>query len=414
MYHDDIPAYAQLIVHSLSLRQGQNVLIRSEPVHWPLVNEVARVAYAEGARYVEVEAEHGELYKARIECSDPHHLGFQPRYLHERYRELIDDRWALISIKNPDDPDLLAGLDPERNLKARKTLLDLQYPWRKQLHADHFQWVVVAAPTPRWAAKILGAGTGQSVAADADAVEKLWQIMRPILRLDRNDPLSAWQENSERLAERAHALDRLAIRELRFEAAGTDLTIGLSERARWVGGSAVTPEGCRFFPNIPTEEVFTSPDRNRTNGHVAVTRSVMVMGELVEGARFQFQDGKITEFDARVGRDALAAFLQTDEGAGFAGEIALVDVDSPVFRSETIFFNILYDENAACHFALGSAYPGCIADYDSLSETQRRALGVNESTQHTDFMIGSRELTVTARCGDESTRCIMRDGRFEL
>ncbi len=414
MYHDDISAYAQLIVHSLSLRKGQNVLIRSEPVHWPLVNEVARVAYSEGARFVEVEAEHGELYKARIECSDPEFLGFQPRYLHQRYQELMDDRWALISIKNPDDPDLLAGLDPERNLKARKALLDVQYPWRKLLHADRFQWVVVAAPTPRWAARILGASSDQTVSADNEALEKLWQIMRPILRLDRDDPLAAWSENSRRLAERAQALDRLAIRELRFEAPGTDLSIGLSERARWVGGSAVTPDGCRFFPNIPTEEVFTSPDRSKTRGHVQITRSVMVMGELVEGAQFHFEDGKVTEFDARVGRDALAAFLQTDAGAGFAGEIALVDVDSPVFRSETVFFNILYDENAACHFALGSAYPGCIADYSGLSETQRRALGINESTQHTDFMIGSRELTVTARCSDGSTRRILRDGRFDL
>lgn len=140
----------------------------------------------------------------------------------------------------------------------------------------------------------------------------------------------------------------------------------------------------------------------------------MVMGELVEGARFRFEGGKVTDFDARVGKNALAAFLETDEGARFVGEVALVDVDSPVFRSETIFFNILYDENAACHFALGSAYPGCIADYNSLPESQRQELGVNESTQHTDFMIGSRELTVTARCGDGSTRCIMRDGRFDL
>ncbi|TVQ37388.1 MAG: aminopeptidase [Spirochaetaceae bacterium] len=408
MYRDDIPVYAELIVKSLNLEQGQRLLIKSEPVHWPLVNEVARKAYVRGASLVEVESEHGELYKARVENSSPDYLGFQPRYQSVRYQEMIDDGWALVSIKNPDDPDLLAGLDAARNLAARKALLEIQHPWRKQLQSDRFPWVVVAAPTPAWAAKIL------NTRANQDAVDRLWQIMKPILRLDRRDPYQAWVEHSDRLAARARMLDALRVAELHFAGPGTDLTVRLCEQARWIGGSAKTPAGRRFFPNIPTEEVFSAPDCRLTRGEVSVTRPVMVMGELVDRAWFRFEEGRVVECNAAQGRPALESFLKADGGSRLIGEIALVDVDSPIFRSGAVFYNILFDENAACHFALGSAYPGCIDGYQQLSQTQREALGVNESTQHTDFMVGSQELTVRGRSHDGTSFDVMLEGRFVL
>ena len=408
MYRTDIPSYAELILKALNLEPGQSLLIKSEPVHWPLVNQVAREAYQRGARFVQVDSEHGELYKARIECSRAEHLSYQPRFEAMRYSEMIEDGWALVSIKNPDDPDLLAGMDAARNLTARKTLLEIQHPWRKQMQSDRFPWVVVAAPTPRWAAKILGS------AADERAVDDLWRIMKPILRLDQADPYQAWVSNSDRLAERAQKLDSLKVSRLIFEGPGTELTLDLSRQAHWIGGSAETPDGRRFFPNIPTEEVFTAPDAGSTRGTVRVTRPVMVMGELVDNASFRFEEGRVVEFDAERGRDALAAFLDADGGSRSVGEIALVDVESPIFQSRTVFYNILYDENAACHFALGSAYPGCIEGYQQLSESRRRELGINESTQHTDFMFGSEELTVRARGHDGEHFEVIRQGSFAI
>ncbi len=409
MFHDDLSAYATLAVSSLSLLPGQNLMIRAEPVHWPLVNHIVAIAYEQGARYVAVDAEHSGTFKARVDSSRPEYLNHQPAYLRALYQEMIDENWAVISIKNPDDPDFLAGLDPARSMAVRKPLLELQYSWRARLRADAFPWLVLAAPTPGWAAKVLRMESGP------DALEELWRRMKPILRLDQSDPHQAWRENGNRLQERARLLDSMGIRELHFSGPGTDLTVRLDERAHWKGGHAHTPDGRVFFPNLPTEEVFTTPNRHTTTGTVRVTRPVIVTNQVVEGARFEFEKGKVVAFDADSGKASLASFLDSDEGSRYLGEIALVDVASPVFQSNTVFYNILFDENAACHFALGSAYPGCVSGYNDLTAAQRTEIGINESAEHTDFMIGSEELTVTARCsGSDEPVVVIENGEFRL
>ncbi|TVQ96505.1 MAG: aminopeptidase [Spirochaetaceae bacterium] len=409
MFHDDLHAYAELAVSSLSLQPGQNLLIRAEPVHWPLVNHMVAIAYEQGARYVAVEAEHAAMFKARVETSRPEYLTHQPAYLRALYAEMIEENWAVVSVKNPDDPDFLAGIDAARSMAVRKPLLELQYAWRARLRADAFPWLVLAAPTPGWGAKVLKMDAGP------EALEELWRRMKPILRLDQSDPHQAWRDNGARLQDRARLLDSMRIRELHFTAPGTDLTVRLDERAHWKGGHAHTPDGRVFFPNLPTEEVFTTPNRHTTTGTVRVTRPVIVTNQVVEGASFRFEEGKVVAFDADSGKASLASFLDSDEGSRFLGEIALVDVASPVFLSNTVFYNILFDENAACHFALGSAYPGCISGYDGLTADQRAEIGINESAEHTDFMIGSEELTVTARChGSDTAVVIIENGEFRL
>jgi aminopeptidase len=301
---------------------------------------------------------------------------------------------------------------------------------RRQLQADRFPWLVVASPTEKWAEKVLagpagGAGTG-APASGADnpgrgpafsrprALDDLWETMKPILRLDREDPVAAWREQSERLKRRSAVLDELSVEWLHFEGPGTDLWVAIPERAIWVGGPARTPEGTEFLPNLPTEEVFTTPDYRYTTGHVAVTRPVRVMNKVVEGAWFEFSDGKVVSSGARENAEVLERYFSMDAGAAYAGEIALVDAGSPIFQSGRVFYNTLLDENAACHIALGGSYPTCLEGGEKLSDEELPGIGANVSFVHTDFMIGSEEVDVTARTRDGRDVAVLRDGRFVI
>jgi aminopeptidase len=396
MTDEDLRQYARLLVQLVNVQPDQNLHVRGEPCHWPLFNAIAEAAYAAGARYVDVSSQHAGLHKARVENSKEEHLEYVPRTLTARNDIFIDEQWALISVKNPEDPDFLSDLDSTRNAEVLRALAKANSPLRRNLQADKFQWIVAASPTDPWARKVLG--------EDATG-DTLWETMRSILRLDTDDPLGAWTRHAETLASRSRTLQSMEVDSLHFTGPGTDLRVGLPERPVWLGGSAQTPDGTRFLPNVPTEEVFTTPDYRRTSGEVQVTRPVFVMGSVVDGAWFRFDEGRVVDFGARSGEDILGRYLEMDEGARYLGEVALVDGASPIFQAGRVFYDILYDENAACHIALGGAYPGGIQGGDELSESELTRAGGNISDVHTDFMVGSEEITVTAR---------LRDGRDEV
>lgn len=406
MYTEDIGAYAELIVSMVNIDEGRNLQIRGEPVHWDLMQEIAAAAYRRGARYVAARSAHPGLLKARIEHSAEEYLDYVPTQLTAMNDIMISEEWAIVSIAGHEDPDFLANVDDERNARIGKATEQAMMPFRRALQADRFPWIVVANPTEGWARKVLG---------DAAApFETLWQAMRPILRLDQPDPAAAWREHTERLKRRAAVLDGLSAEWLHFEGPGTDLWVGIPERAIWVGGPGKTPGGLEFLPNLPTEEVFTTPDYRRTTGRVAVTRPVTVMNKVVRGAWFEFADGKVVDFGAEMNAEVIARYLGMDVGAAYAGEIALVDAGSPIFQSGRIFYNILFDENAACHIALGGAYPGCIEGGEKLTDEELPSIGANVSFVHTDFMIGSEEIQVTARTYDGREVAVLRDGRFVI
>lgn len=434
MYSDDIGAYAELIVSMLNIDDGRNLQIRGEPVHWDLIQEIAAAAYRRGARYVAARSVHPGLLKARIDHSAEDYLDYVPSQLTAMNDIMISEEWAIVSIASREDPDFLANVDDERNARIGKATEQAMMPFRRALQADRFPWIVVANPTEGWARKVLGGASGgpgtQSAATDdpggagtpaaaatpaaSAPCETLWQAMRPILRLDQPDPAAAWREHTERLKRRAAVLDELHVEWLHFEGPGTDLWVGIPERAIWVGGPGKTPGGLEFLPNLPTEEVFTTPDYRRTTGRVAVTRPVTVMNKVVRGAWFEFSDGKVVDFGAEANAEVIARFLGMDAGAAYAGEIALVDAGSPIFQSGRVFYNILFDENAACHIALGGAYPGCIEGGEKLTDEELPSIGANVSFVHTDFMIGSEEIQVTARTYDGREVAVLRDGRFVI
>lgn len=400
--------YASMLVELVGLQEGQGLILKGEPVNWPVITAIAAAAYRRGAKYVQPVVESTALHRARVENAREEYLEFVPDERKAWQEQSVREKWALISIKSPDDPDLLSGIDPDRHTTLSRAYRQADQPWREHLMSDDLQWLVAVAPSPKWAAKIL------DTAPSREAQTKLWQVLKSILRLDREEPVSFWKEQSALLEKRAGILNKLELKELRFSGNGTELIVGIPERALWTGGAATTPEGNLFMPNIPTEEVFTAPDFRRTEGTVRATRPVTVLGDLVEGAVFTFREGKVVEATAERGGETLKRFLDIDEGSRFLGEVALVDSSSPIYQSGYLFYNTLLDENAACHIALGNAYPDTIEGGLEMSPEELREAGANRSLQHTDFMIGSESVDVLGIGRDGREIEIMRNGSFVL
>jgi aminopeptidase len=400
--------FARVAMTGLNLQPGQNLVIKVEPENLDTAVAVTEEAYARGARYVELWPESTRMTRARIDHSSKEYLDFAPAYWRERIDELIRDRWALLSIKSPVDLSVMDGVDTERNGIVSRGVRSAQDALRRALSSDETQWTVMAVPSVKWAAAVLGRP------ATEETLLAFWRAMEPILRLNHDDPAEYWKRHGQTLIERSHKLMDLKIRSLHFTAPGTDVTVPLHEKALWLGGGASTQSGIPFLPNVPTEEVFTAPFAPLVSGRVAVTRPVRVYGSRVDGAWFDFRDGSVVDYGAAEGRDSLRAFLEMDEGSKRMGEIALVDNSSPIAQSGLVFQNILLDESATCHFALGSAYPTCLDGGVSMSDQELTDHGANRSQQHLDFMIGSDDMDIDAVLADGSTRRIMEHGRLQV
>lgn len=404
----DMRTYADLILHSVALQPDQSLLIKAEPAHWPFVVILSQLAYERGAKIVHVRADHADLYRSRVEHARPEHLGHITAWHDLENRTMIDEGWALISIKSPEDPDSLSGLDSTRHAIVQKAQTEANLEFRRATQASKLRWIVVAYPTAKWAAKVLNREAGQA------ATDELWASMRTILRLDHENPAAAWREQSRRLKARQEQLNSLELASLHFSGPGTDLTVGLSVRSRWVGGGDVAADGIAFLPNIPTEEVFTTPDYRQTEGRVAVTRPVQILGTIVSGGWLEFSEGRVVDFGAREGSDILGRYLELDAQARYLGELALVDTASPIYRSGLVFYNTLFDENAACHIALGSSYPKCLAGAETMSDDEYMAAGGNRSSVHTDVMISSPDVDVVGVTRAGARVEIMTAGSFVI
>ncbi len=405
--------YIQVILEMVNMQEGQNLLIRTDPVNWHFASEIAAAAYKKGARYVRLdsnEVENPRLYKARIENSKEEYLSYVPKFRTDMDKTMIEENWALIALKGEEDPDFLKTLDSERNAAVAKAIAQARRPFSRAVQNNKIQWLVVFIPTEKTAAKILGCDPSP------EAVKELWKVLTPILHLDEDDPVSAWKQHSSELKRRAGILNGLKLKTIRFHGPGTDLSLGLSRKALWKGGSSVSTSGIEFSPNIPTEEVFTTPDFRLTEGRVAITRPVLipVLGKIMEGAWLEFKEGKVVDFGADKGKEVLDEYFSMDPAARYLGEVALVDGTSPIFKSGRIFYNILFDENASCHIALGAAYPECIEGGGSMSEEELKKEGANVSNLHTDFMISSPEVDVTGETYSGDRINIIKDGFFVL
>lgn len=403
-----IRKYAEIIVETaINLQEGAPLLIRTEIAQRKFAKMLTEVAYSKGASIVSLEYSDPELERLRIDISrDDEYLGFVPSHIEDMYDCYLKDGWSSISLRGPEFPDIMEGADPARVGKVSRARSKVMRRFLKGISANRIAWNVCLYPSEAWAVKVLGSGE--------DWESRIWEVLIPILRLDSDDPRAAWLKHDTELKRRCEYMNRARYDRIHFKGPDTDLYVGMAPNRIFAGGSCATQKGVEFFPNIPTEEIFSTPDSARTEGTVKTTRPVEVLGTQITGAWFRFSAGKVVEFGADTNREILEQYLGFDDGARALGEVALVDANSPVFRSGKIFYNILFDENAACHIALGNGYADCIENGTRMSDDELEKTRCNSSLVHTDFMIGSEEVSVFGVREDGSEEKIIEQGIFVI
>ena len=401
-----IDEYCKVVLTGLNLQKGQCMNVSCEPAHIPVMKRMSAQAYKMGAKFVQIRINSGELVRERLLNSEEGFLSFVPHTITAEQDVLIKDNWARLAVSSAEDPDVFHDVPQERNIVMQTAMRKMQEKYKQAVMTDKFNWNVCAIPTPKWAAKVM------KKKANAATERALWKVLAPIYRLDQQNPVGAWQEHCQKLSHRSSELNALNIKHLRFQAAGTDFKVGLRQEALWKGGYSTSSTGVRFIPNLPTEEVFTTPDFHATEGRVRLTRPAIIFEREVLGAELEFTNGKVTKVTAKKNEETLRDLISVDVGAAQLGEVALVDSTSPIFKCKRIFYNILFDENASCHFAFGGAYPSCLKGGVKMSVAQRKAHGINQSVVHNDVMIGSEELDVSAVTYDGKSVQIIKHGVF--
>jgi len=398
-----LEAYARLAVEvGSNVGAGQDVWIGGVIEHAPLARAIARIAYENGANYVDVAYTEPHARRARVLHADEESLGWTPPWLMSRVEHIAARRGALIQIVGDPEPELFADLDG--TLVGKTRMRELQEAYLKATDQKLINWTIVAYPNEGWA---------QTVFGEPD-VERLWEAVATATRLDEPDPVAAWRAHIEKLVARAALLDERRFDALRFRGPGTDLTVGLIPGAHWCTAAEETVDGRRHIVNMPTEEVFTTPDRRRTEGVVRSTKPLALTGQIVRDLEVRFEAGHAVEVKASSGADLVREQLRADEGACMLGEVALVDGDSRVGRTGLVFFNTLFDENAACHIAYGAGILEAIEGGGELPEEELAALGYNTSGVHTDFMIGGPEVDVDGLERGAGAVPILRGDEWQL
>jgi aminopeptidase len=395
---DRIHALADLIVRfGANVQPGQIVALSSEPGKEPLTRAIAAAAYQAGAKFVDLSVFDIHIKHARVLYAAPDTLAFVPPWYGERIRALGEHRCAAIVLTGPVAPHIMDGIDPAL---LGRDLLPRVRESIEIVNQRTTNWTAAPCPTPSWAELVY------PDLAPADALERLWREVAHICRVDEPDPVAAWEERMDALVGVAGKLDRLRLDALRFEGPGTDLTVGLIPSCRWHCARISTVDGVVHAPNLPTEEVFTTPDPERTDGWVRSTKPLFVSGAMVSGLRVRFERGRAVEIEAEQGAEALRALARRDDGSSRLGEVALVDGESRIGTLETVFFDTLLDENAASHIALGEGL-----DFTVGEEHQPR---INRSEVHIDFMVGSSEVAVTGIAPGGGEVPLLRGGAWQI
>ena len=401
--------YAELIVNkALNIKDGSILRIKANTENLPFAREVAKMAYEKGAAEVKVNIRDEALERLNMEHMSEERLEHFGEYNLDEAVDYAEDGCFYLSITGG-DPDLFKGIDPKRIAKRSKAVGKVMKPSMKYTMNDMNSWCVVGYPTVKWAKKVF------PDLSDEEAVEKLKEAIFKTVRLDREDPMAAWDEHLEKLESRGKKLNELQLDRLHYKTAkGTDLTIGLPEGHVWMGAVSEDDRKNIFLPNLPTEEIFTAPDKNRIDGVVYSTKPLNLSGTIVDEFKVVFKKGKAVEVSAKHGEQNLKDLIKTDEGSSSLGEVALVSVESPINRSGLIFMNTLFDENASCHLAFGAAYPTCLKGGDKMTEEELEKHGINDSQEHVDFMVGDETLEIVGYDKEGKEYKIFENGDFVI
>jgi aminopeptidase len=387
----------------LNVQPGQQLLIWAPLETANFVHEVARAAYRAGAEYVDVNWRDEQLRRIRFEEAPKDTFEIIPQWFYDNALEHRKQGDALLSIKTT-DPDLLDGIDPDLIQTSQKASSQAYRPI--QAMGNLTNWCVVCPPTPAWARKVF------PDLSTEDAVNKLWNVIFDITRVAHDDPITAWENHIANLNARKSYLNDRQYTALKYKGPGTDFTLGLPADHLWKAARSKTRSGTDYVANVPTEEVYTLPDRSRADGVISSTRPLNHAGVLMDNFSLTFRQGRVVEAHAKVGHENLQRLLQTDEGASRLGEVALVPHSSPISQSGITFYNTLYDENASSHVALGRAYRETMKGGDDMTDEEFEQRGGNDSLIHVDFMVGSDELDINGVRADGSLEPVMRSGEW--
>ena len=385
--------YAELVVRvGANVQPGQELFLYTAVEHHDLARALARQAYRAGAAYVHVLYSDAHARRAMIELGPDEALTYTPGWQKTLVSSFTGN--AMIATTGDPEPELLADLDGERVGRAvQREIWELRL---EQFRENSVNWCGAGAPSEGWARQVFG---------EPD-VDRLWEKVFFCMRLDEPDPVAAWREHLSRLEERTMRLNELGPDSLRYRGPGTDLTVGLLPNVRWMSGAAETPTGIRYVANMPTEEIFTSPDARRTEGTIRSTLPLPLAGQIIRGLELTFEEGRAVRVEAETGADLVRSHLETIENADRLGEVALVTKESRVGQTGTLFYDTLFDENATCHIAYGAGFP-FLADDDPGD-------GLNAANMHVDFMVGGPELEVDAVLADGTAMPLIRNEEWQL
>lgn len=399
--------YASLAVNIGVNIQKDNILVISSPIE---TAEFARLiteeAYKSGAKDVIVHYGDQKLTKIKLENSSLETISNIPEWQAESYNYYARQEACFISI-SASDPDCLKGVPVEKIGASQKARTSALKEYFDNSMSNKCRWCVLSVPTLSWAKKVF------PKVSDDEAMESLWDVIFKTVRVDTENPVNAWEKHNAYLEEKIKFMNNNNFKSVHLKSAnGTDLNIELPEGHIWAGGSERDVNGIPFNANMPTEEVFTLPKKTGVNGIVYSSKPLSYGGNLIDNFSITFKDGKAIDFTAETGYDVLKQMLESDEGAKYLGEVAFVPYNSPISNSKLIFFNTLFDENAACHLAFGRAYESCVKDADKYSEEELEKIGVNNSIIHVDFMIGTSDLEVTGINENGETIQIFSNGNW--
>lgn len=409
MFKELLSKYARLaVVKGINL-QKEGLLVINSPIECSeFARMIAEEAYKAGASDVVINYSDEKFNRIRFSNASTETLSFTPEFEKDKYDYYVEKGASFLSI-SASDPDILKGIEASKISAVQKSRRSALKNYHDACMSNKNKWCIVSVPTESWAKKIFPELTS------SEAVEKLWDAIFTVMRIKEDDPVEAWNNHINLLHKKVKELNEHNFEYLHFtNSLGTDLKVGLVKNHIWCGGEDVSLDGVKFIANMPTEEVFTTPKLDGVNGTVFSSKPLSYAGNLITNFSITFKNGEAVDCTAETGLDVLKELINTDEGSKRLGEVALVPYNSPISKSNIIFFNTLYDENASCHLALGSSYPSCIKDGDTMSEEESLKAGANSSLTHVDFMIGTNDTNIVGVKADGTKVQIFKDGNWAV